>query len=378
MIKLRVKGKAVNINTPIVGKVTRKSSDTYEKNSFFLLEGEKTQIPNFPFLGILSTHDNFTSSLPTVNRLKSLSHLEEGDIVAITEKGNVNTLYRVNSFHNSLLTTERCNSNCLMCSQPPKDRNDIPFLYKIHKQLIPMIPKDCPELVISGGEPTLMGELFFDLLNQIREELPNTEVHVLTNGRTFAWYEFTEKLARLNNDKVMFGIPVYSDFYQSHDYIVQSNNAFYQTILGIHNLARFNLRVEIRVVLHMQSIPRLVKLAKYIYKNLPFVEHITFMGLEHIGYTPFNMNRLWIDPFDYQNELEEAVEYLSTKGLRVSIYNIPLCVLPQTVWKNARKSISDWKNDYLPECKECSKRDECGGFFTWNLNHVSSHIKPFV
>ncbi len=65
----------------------------------------------------------------------------------------------------------------------------------------------------------------------------------------------------------MIGIPLYSDFYQIHDYIVQAENAFYQTILGIHNLSRYNIRVEIRIVLHKQSIGRLEQLSNYIYKR---------------------------------------------------------------------------------------------------------------
>jgi His-Xaa-Ser system radical SAM maturase HxsC len=264
-----------------------------------------------------------------------------------------------------------------MCSQPPRDKNDIPLLYKIHKELIPLIPKDCRELGISGGEPTLMGNLFFSLMEQIRDELPNTEIHVLTNGRSFAWNHIAEKIGALNNPRLMFGIPVYSDYYQIHDYIVQAENAFYQTILGLQNLSRYNQRTEIRIVLHKQSIPRLVKLAHYIYKNLPFVEHVAFMGLEYIGYTPFNIDKLWIDPYDYQNELSESVLFLAQKGMHVSIYNTPLCVLPESVWGFARKSISDWKNDYLPECNQCSKLNECGGLFTWNLKKHSEYISPF-
>jgi len=31
---------------------------------------------------------------------------------------------RPDSRHNVLVATERCNSNCLMCSQPPQDRDD--------------------------------------------------------------------------------------------------------------------------------------------------------------------------------------------------------------------------------------------------------------
>ena len=119
-----------------------------------------------------------------------------------------------------------------MCSQPPRDKNDIPIHYQIHKKLIPLIPKDCFELGISGGEPTLMGDLFFDLLSQIKTELPDTEIHVLTNGRSFAWNHMAERLAELDYRRLMLGIPVYADYYQVHDYIVQAENAFYQTILG--------------------------------------------------------------------------------------------------------------------------------------------------
>jgi len=377
---LRTKGKPINIEKHLVGKVTRNIGNLDEK-TFLLVDSETTsEIPNSNFLGILTTQQEYQlkNGENVVFKIPTLQHLEDGDLVSVGNDGNINTLYRINSNHNTLLATERCNSNCLMCSQPPRDRNDIPLLYEIHKELIPLIPKDCIELGVSGGEPTLMGELFFSLMEQLKEQLPNTEIHVLTNGRSFAWNHLAEKLGQINNRRLMLGIPVYSDYYQSHDYIVQAENAFYQTILGLHNLSRYDQRLEIRVVLHKQSILRLTKLAKYIYKNLPFVEHVAFMGLEYIGYTPKNIDKLWIDPYDYQEELSEAVEYLAGQGMHVSIYNTPLCVLPERVWKFARKSISDWKNDYLPECTSCTKLNDCGGLFTWNLKKHSDHIRPFT
>ncbi len=374
---LRTKGKPINIKSALVGKVTR-NPERLDENSFLLVEGSISELPSKNFIGILSRQDEYEviNSENIVFKIPTLEHLMEGDIVSVGIDGNINTLYRVNSFHNTLLATERCNSNCLMCSQPPKDKNDINNLYEINKKLIPLIPKDCIELGISGGEPTLMGDLFFDLLSQIKTELPDTEIHLLTNGRTFAWDYMAERLGEIDNKRLMLGIPVYSDYYQVHDYIVQAENAFYQTILGLHNLARYNQRLEVRIVLHKQSIPRLTRLAKYIYKNLPFVEHVAFMGLEYIGYTPHNIEKLWIDPYEYRDELGEAVEYLAGQGMHVSIYNTPLCILPENQWKFARKSISDWKNDYLPICSTCTKLNDCGGLFTWNLKKHSEHIKP--
>ena len=379
MKPLRVKGKAININHHLVGKVTR-SVTTVDESTFLLLDEEpKANLPS-EVLGILTCEVTYQHSdnSSVVYKIPRLDHLDDGDIVSVGSDGNINTLYRVNSFHNTLLATERCNSNCLMCSQPPRDRNDIEILHTIHKKLIPLIPKDCPELGISGGEPTLLGDKFFELLFLIQSELPNTEVHVLTNGRSFAWNDLAKRLGEMNFGRLMLGIPLYSDYYQIHDYTVQAEHAFYQTMIGLHNLSRYNIRLEIRVVLHKQTIPRLSKLARYIYKNLPFVEHITFMGLEYIGYTPHNISKLWVDPYHYQNELSEAVTYLSDKGMHVSIYNTPLCLLPRPIWPFARKSISDWKNDYLPECKKCEKLDECGGLFVWNLKKHSDYIHPIV
>lgn len=378
-MKLRTKGSFLNINEPIVGKISFDHSRC-EPDSILITDSIISEFDFRSVKGILTQKklDFALPSVPIVHDVESVDHLREGDIVVLNPDGNVNTLYRVNSHQNVLLATERCNSNCLMCSQPPKDRDDIPRLFEINQKLIPLIPKDCVELGISGGEPTLMGELFFNTLETLKENLPETEIHVLTNGRSFAWQNVVERLASINYERLMLGIPVYSDFYQVHDYIVQAKDAFNQTIIGLHNLARYDQRIEIRVVLHKQSIPRLTKLAKYIFKNLPFAEHVTFMGLEYIGYTPHNIDKLWIDPHDYVDELGEAVEFLAGQGMHVSIYNSQLCVLPENLWKYCRKSISDWKNEYLPECQSCSKFNDCGGLFRWNLNKHSEYIRPFA
>lgn len=377
-MKLSTRGTPNYITNHQVGRVTR-NINKLDPSSFLLVDDLIQDFPQVEYLGILTCNNlvEANNNQIIVYNIPTLEHLSEGDLISVGNDGNINTLYRINSNQNTLLVTERCNSNCLMCSQPPKDKNDINLHYSIHKRLIPLIPKDCPELGISGGEPTLMGELFFELLFLIKQELPDTEIHVLTNGRSFAWYHLAEKLGNLEIKRLMLGIPLYSDFYQQHDYIVQAEDAFSQTMLGIHNLSRYNQRIEIRIVLHKETIPRLTKLARYIYKNLPFVEHVAFMGLEYIGYTPHNINKLWIDPFDYQSELKDSVEFLSGQGLNVSIYNTPLCVLPEALWQFSRKSISDWKNDYLPECSSCSKFDDCGGLFTWNLKKHSEHIKAF-
>ncbi|RZK35001.1 MAG: hypothetical protein EOO61_12660 [Hymenobacter sp.] len=77
-------------------------------------------------------------------------------------------------------------------------------------------------------------------------------------------------------------------------------------------------------------------------------------------------------------ELTEAVEFLAAHRLHVSIYNHQLCLLPERLWEFARRSISDWKNIYLPTCASCAVREQCGGFFTSSLTLHSQYIQAVV
>ncbi|WPQ63292.1 His-Xaa-Ser system radical SAM maturase HxsC [Chitinophaga sancti] len=359
LMVLRTKGIPNKIDTPIVGRISFSGSDLLVNSECILSTGSVRDMPGVYGIG-------------------DLSHLYEGDIVVVHADGVVNTVYRVNSVHNFLLFTERCNSNCLMCSQPPKDKDDTDYLYYLHSKTIPLIPKDCFELGITGGEPTLLGERYFKLLEQIQYELPNTEVHCLTNGRSFAWPNIAGRLGDMHFRRLMLGIPIYSDYPAQHDYIVQAKDAFNQTVKGLYNLAKQNVRIELRIVLHQQTIPRLMKLAKFIYKNLPFAEHVTFMGLEYQGYTPHNIDKLWIDPLDYGEVLSDAVSFLGDMGMRVSIYNSQLCTIPKDVWGYARRSISDWKNVYHEACEGCGVKEQCGGFFASGMKKHSRGIMAIV
>lgn len=377
---LKTKGNPHLLSHSKIGKITRDPNRTDDVRILVVEQWPSSFIDFSPFIAVLTcfAQPEFEIDKPSVYSVGTFDHLQEDDIVGINNDGTIQTLYRVQSRQNFLLFTERCNSNCLMCSQPPKDKDDTSYLYGLYKQLIPLMPKDCVELGITGGEPTLLGERFFDLLHTIKHELPETELHCLTNGRSFAWKNMAHQLATLDSKKLMLGIPLYADHYQAHDYVVQAKNAFDQTMSGLYNLASVSQRIEIRIVLHRLTIPRLVKLAKFIYKNLPFVEHVAFMGLEYQGYTPHNIGKLWIDPSDYMNELTEAVEYLAMMGMNVSIYNSQLCVLPKHLWQFNKKSISDWKNIYLQECAACAIRDECGGLFASCKDVHSRSIKPFL
>ena len=70
---------------------------------------------------------------------------------------------------------------------------------------------------------------------------------------------------------------------------------------------------------------RLPKIVDFIYANMPFAGHVALMGLEPVGLAARNLERIWVDPFDYRRELEQACRYLHRRIIPVSIYNLPLC-----------------------------------------------------
>ena len=301
-----------------------------------------------------------------------------GDVLELQPvTGKVAVRYRRGGNGNVLFATERCNSYCLMCSQPPRLVEDDWRLAQLC-DLVELIDRDEPSLAISGGEPTLLGAGLAQLVNHCAERLPTTHLHVLSNGRAFAELGRAEQFRTLH-PALSWGIPLYGDHFALHDYVVQRTGAFAETLRGLYARAQAEQRIEVRVVLVKPTVERLVSLARFLYRNLPFVEHVALMGIEPIGFAKANHEALWIDPVDMAQPLTDAVRFLADRGVPVSLYNLPLCVLPDALWPFAQRSISDWKQDYTSMCEPCEVKDRCGGFFSWtNGNWQSRAIRPVL
>lgn len=308
----------------------------------------------------------------------ALYALKEGDVIRLDpQDGSVNVLYRRDAAFNALLVTERCNSFCLMCSQPPRNIDDS-YLVDDILRTIELADRGTQEICFTGGEPTLLGDNFFRIVRHARNFLPDTALHVLTNGRKFKDPKLSQALRDIGHPDLMLGIPLYSEQPERHDFVVQSAGAFDETVKGLINLASAGIHIELRVVIHKETYKGLPALAEFIARNMPFVHHVALMGLELTGFAKANMKALWIDPYDYRSQLEQAVRILTNGRVLVRIFNHQLCVVPSSVRNYCVRSISDWKNEYLPICESCSVRSECGGFFGtgMSLQKHSDHIAP--
>lgn len=315
----------------------------------------------------------YANDFPVLRIPPDLEYLGDGDVIRLRHDGNLSVLFRRSATSNALLVTQRCNSFCIMCSQPPR-KGDDSYIAEELAEAIPLFDRGAKEIGITGGEPTLLGQKFLDLVSLLKSWLPDTAVHVLTNGRTLADMTLAKGIADIKHPDLMLGIPLYSDIPSDHDFIVQAKGAYDETLRGIINAKRCGLRVELRVVIHRHNYEALPRLARFIGRNLQFVDHVALMGLEPIGFAKTNFDELFIDPVDYEDQLRDAVLRLRRAAVRVSIYNHQLCVLPASLRSYAVQSISDWKREYLSVCSECSQVGDCAGFFSSSLESPSRGI----
>jgi His-Xaa-Ser system radical SAM maturase HxsC len=332
-----------------------------------------------PWAAVLTSDAPTAVSGPTITHLRIPNAIQAGDVVEVVPgRPTLRVLYRRGDNGNVLFATERCNSYCLMCSQPPRDVDD---RWRVSQllDLIDLIDRDEPSLAITGGEPTLLGNGLVAIIERCKTALPDTDLQVLTNGRLLAQGDLARRAADVGHPKLQWNVPLYADVAPIHDYVVQSQGAFVETVSGLYRLAEAGQAIEIRVVLHRPTIPRLAGLVRFIYRNLSFVRHVALMGIEPIGFARANYASLWIDPVDYQSELAFATTFLHDRGMNVSLYNLPLCVLPRSLWPWATRSISNWKNTFPPECADCRVRTRCAGFFaSTDEQWASKGIRPIL
>ena len=90
-----------------------------------------------------------------------------------------------------------------MCSQPPKEIND-DYLVDEILEAIPLIDRDTKYLGLTGGEATLLGEKFIEILQTLKNHLPETTIDTLTNGRNFKDFTFARKVSEVNHPSLTF------------------------------------------------------------------------------------------------------------------------------------------------------------------------------
>jgi His-Xaa-Ser system radical SAM maturase HxsC len=291
--------------------------------------------------------------------------LETGDVIArLDGKSEVAVVYRPSDVHHALLLTNRCNSNCLMCSQPPtKDLDE----WRVAEclEVIRHIESSPPVLGLTGGEPLLLGSGLVRILDAVRRVHEPTWIEVLTNGRLLSNDTVVDQIIGSNLTHVAWLVPLYGHADFVHDFVVQAPGAFDETIAGLLALHEHGQPIQLRIVLIEPVLQVLPALSAFIGRNLPFV-HVAIMGCEPTGFALANRAVCEVNLSEWTSVIRDACKTLDRHRVPYNLMNIPLCALPRELRSRASKSISDWKNVYVPECGRCTVRNECCGLFAWH------------
>lgn len=328
-----------------------------------LLVQNREQIPAGDFRAVLCPHGG----------------VEAGDVIAVTpNRTTLQILYRESDLHHTVFLTNRCNSYCVMCSQPPT-RQDDSWLVGEAKQVAQHIRRSPEVLGFTGGEPLLLDIELRNVLETFATLHPNTRFDLLTNGRRLGDSTFAKALLDSWTFPVIWMVPLYGHADFLHDYVVQSPGAFEETLAGLLNLQERRQLIQLRIVLIAPVLEHLPELCAFITKNLPFVREVALMGCEPIGFALANREQCAVNIHIWHKELAAGVRNLTRGIVRPVIMNLPLCSLPSELRPYARRSISDWKQTYLSECAPCTVRTACSGFFAWHeRGWLPAEIHPIL
>ena len=263
-----------------------------------------------------------------------------------------------------LFTTGLCNSNCIMCPYTEHFRlNSKLEPLSMLKRFIDLMNPNAEYVCVTGGEPTLLRNNFLKLIEHFKNHFYRAVLHILTNGRTFAYKNFLTDFQQVRPYKTLLGIPIHAANADLHDYISQAKGSFNETLRGLDNLYAFGEYIELRIVTSKLNYTNLPNLAKFIAKRYPYCQHVCMMGLEMMGNAMINRDKVWCNYSEIWPFIREATDILVTNGVEVELYNYPLCSIDHRLQPLYRKSITPSKIEFLPECETCRRKSECGGFF---------------
>lgn len=333
---------------------------------------------NLNFLGDGLMHNGSYILIPGKKKYKVVS-LETGDIsvfhqprneserisdVLLEENKKRNLLFRIENRELTFFLTSKCNQRCIMC--PQKLDIDSPDNDLILQRVIDNLDYDVIDgICFTGGESLLKMTFIEQIVHKAPERIFIT---ILTNGTIMP----SEVILKSSRCKLC--VPLYAPFDELHNKMTGSNS-FYKVIENLIRISQYETLIELRYVMTRMNVAYLEEYARFVWRNLPFVQDVAFMGMELTAEAHKNKDALWINPRDYVLSLQKAVSYLDSCDVTAWIYNLPFCLFDSEYQKFLVKSISPWKIRYLPKCDKCKLKADCGGMFFSDVEEFEGIIK---
>jgi len=257
-----------------------------------------------------------------------------------------------------------CNDNCISCPVKRRGKKQNPSFEDIKEEIDSI---DSGHIELNGGEPTLRDDIL-DIITYAGSK--NVEVGLLTNAQAMSYAGFAAKIASFSNLKII--TTLYGHSSTLHDAITRTPGSFKNKILGLRNLIKRKVPIELRILLHKMNYQDFSKIAKFIideFSPTDFAQIIImnpkleFAALEHKESVAVPLTKI-------ARELG-AVSRLDDAGFNVELYHFPYCVLPKVLWEySAGLTSAEPEVVYAATCKSCDMKKSCSRI--WN-----SYLKVF-
>lgn len=287
-----------------------------------------------------------------------------------------------------------CDHKCTMCS------NEADYKYSTSDYSLAMIKKRVdsfkqgddrkfhrfPDLkddwTITGGEPTLNPH-YFEILQYIRENYPNSRLVQLTHWDRFADTEFTKKIATLDNYHLVF--PIHGFNKQTHEAIVRKEGSWEELIAGIYNVLKYkkynNQTLEIRIIIQGQNYKFLDKMYNLIYKYFPEVDSVVSIMMEFEGQA---VDNIALTKMNYSQVMEVNEQVFLKYGElfwkdKFKLYHFPLCTIKNPkLWPYMWRTLPSHEINFTGKCSACKLSKYCMWIHeNYTKYNWESEIQPF-
>ena len=272
---------------------------------------------------------------------------------------------------------DKCNNNCLMCSNPQQswpafdgsfDYSYAAIIKRLEKQRQDIEASDC--IYITGGEPTAHLK-FLDILSFLGNNFPKQKIKLLSNARRFFYTDFTRNtLNSLNNLEIEASL--YGPNPEIHDRVTGSPGSFEQTVKGLKNLFTLGngkCPLSVRFVVNGLSYEYIEETLALVKEGLSGVKSFMIMFMEYEGKALNNLDKIGVSYTQARPFLDQA-KRLFKGHPEVRLYHFPLCQIDKDMWPHSWDTWPLEEVEFLDKCRSCVFQKYCVGVHKGYLNYV--------
>jgi len=208
--------------------------DQFERVNWLVEKGVAINIENYDEKKLTELLSNIK------NKLKELKNKYSNFNLNFNSNKIIDLIYKILESPLKVGVSDKCNNRCSFCKDIGK-RGVWPRKEFIKEYLEWKDPRN--EVILTGGEPTLRENL--DILIIYAKELGYKKITIESNGRTFSYNEYCQKLIEAGANK--FIINLFGKTAKEHDKITKVKGSFEQAVEGIKNLRELNQKVGVRL-----------------------------------------------------------------------------------------------------------------------------------